>query len=446
LPPRALEELRSFTDYEQKLPHVPREAFALERFRRVLDDLGRPHLGRTTVHVTGTKGKGATTTFADAVLRAHGVRTFRFLSPHVTSFGERVAIDGAPLSDAAFDATFDRARAAFAAAVARGEPPTFFEALTAIGFLAAREAGVDADVLEVGLGGRLDATNVCEPVAAAITCVDLDHQKLLGDTIEKIAAEKAGIVKEGVPIYFGGGPGDPAFPVVAERARSMRAPLRRVGDWIDVESTRVGRLQDGRLGAVFSGRAGPLRLVDAAAPGGGAHQPTNALLGLALAADALTALRRSVDAETATRALATVDLPGRAEEIPGAPTFVVDGAHTPRSLAALFDLVRAAHPKAPLVLLGGATEERDPKALFAPARAVVERAFFGPIPSARTAEPEACARAWRALGGVAEAFASVEAAAEAAARAATPEGVVVVAGSFYLAGAVLSVLRRGARR
>jgi hypothetical protein len=232
----ALDYLRSFTDYEQRLHVVARADFALDRFRRVLADLGDPQLGRTTVHVTGTKGKGGTVAFVDAALRAHGLRTLRYLSPHLERWNERVALDGADLDDAALDAAVATARPAFESARARAEAPTFFEALTAVAFVAAREAGVDADVLEVGVGGRLDATNVCVPAAVVLTSVDLDHVRLLGDTHDAIAFEKAGIVKPGAPVFVGWGPGEPGFGPVEEAVRRAGTRIVRPGAGLRCET------------------------------------------------------------------------------------------------------------------------------------------------------------------------------------------------------------------
>src|SRR5262249_27254582 len=155
---------------------------------KLLSKIGEPHLGRPQIHVTGTKGKGSVVLFADAILRAHGLSTFRYMSPHVERLNERIAIDGADVPDARLAAAIESLRPAIDS---MDEPPTFFEAITAIGFWVARESRVDADVLEVGLGGRLDATNVVDPAVCVITSIGLDHTRILGRTREKIAAEKA---------------------------------------------------------------------------------------------------------------------------------------------------------------------------------------------------------------------------------------------------------------
>jgi dihydrofolate synthase / folylpolyglutamate synthase len=438
----ALAYLASFTDFEQRLATVPRSAFALDRFERLLERLGRPELGRMVIHVAGTKGKGATVLFADAVLRAHGVRTMRYVSPHVERVGERIALDGAELSDAGFAALTDEARPAFDAAVRAGEPPTFFEALTALAFLAARDAGAEADVLETGLGGRLDATNVCRPTATVITSIDLDHVRLLGATRELIAAEKAGIVKAKVPLYCGLAPEDAGFDVIREKARAADAPLVRPGAGLAVARAVAARLSSGRLGVRFDGHVDGVRLVDAEAPGGGPHQAVNALLATGAAFRVLAALGRRGDPTVAARALATTELPARAEEFAGRPAVVLDGAHTPRSVEALIALVAATRPPdAPLVLLAGATEEREPTALFSGARSRARAAVFVRIPSPRSADPCALLAAWIRSGGVGDACEDAAAGLERARELAGPTGAVVVVGSFYLAGAVRTLLR-----
>jgi dihydrofolate synthase/folylpolyglutamate synthase len=437
----ALDYLRSFTDYEQRLHVVARADFALDRFRRVLADLGDPQLGRTTVHVTGTKGKGGTVAFVDAALRAHGLRTLRYLSPHLERWNERVALDGADLDDAALDAAVATARPAFESARARAEAPTFFEALTAVAFVAAREAGVDADVLEVGVGGRLDATNVCVPAAVVLTSVDLDHVRLLGDTHDAIAFEKAGIVKPGAPVFVGWGPGEPGFGPVEEAVRRAGTRIVRPGAGLRCETLGLGALADGRLGVRFRGDVDGVAFENVEVSGGGAHQAVNALLAAGAAAAALRSRGIKPDSEKIRRALAATALPARAEVFYGRPTVVLDGAHTPRSVKALAELVAAAFPGRRTVVVGGSTAERDPGPLFAPLRASARRAVFAPLQSPRTASPESAAKAWRELGGDAAVAPDGLGALATAFSAAEAGDVVVVAGSFYLAGELRPVLR-----
>jgi dihydrofolate synthase / folylpolyglutamate synthase len=439
----ALDYLKTFTDWEQKLPPDASKSFDLARVARLLAKLGDPHLGRAQIHVTGTKGKGSVVHFADAVLRAHGVRTFRFVSPHVERINERIAIDGADLSDERFAAAVLAVRPAIDALAREtpDDPPTFFEVLTAAGFAAAREARVDADVLEVGLGGRLDATNVVDPTVCVITSIDLDHVRILGDTRDKIAAEKAGIVKPGRPVLAGLRTGDEGLEVILARARSQKAPISHVGAGIEVATRGFAKLATGRPGVRFGGAVDGIVLDSATAPGG-VHQAANAVLAIGAAAKVLDALGRPLDLARATGAIEAASLPARAEAFQTwGPEVLLDGAHTSRSCEALAELATWWSEGRRVVLLGGLTADRSPREVFMPFRLLCERAVFTPIPSPRSAAPEAVAREWSALGGVAETRPTARQGLNAAMRMAGPRGAVVTAGSFYLAGEIRPILR-----
>lgn len=430
----ALDYLRTFTDFEQRLATVPRAAFALDRFKALLLRLGNPERGRQVVHVTGTKGKGATVHFADAVLRAHGVRTMRYSSPHVSRWNERIAIDGRDVSDDELEQLTAEARPAFEEAVQAGEPPTFFEAMTAVAFLAARAAKVDADVLEVGLGGRLDATNVCLPSATVVTSIDLDHQRLLGDTHDAIAGEKAGIVKPGAPFFCGLSDDDAGFRPLLAAATANEVRFLHVRNGIDATVTFEGRLSSGRLGVRFDGQVGDIALKAVEAPGGGPHQAINVLLAVGAAAEVLSRLGRRFDRRAAAIAIAETSLPARAEVFGSGPLWYLDGAHTQRSVEAAARLFRAGYPDLRPVLLAASTEERDPGALFGALATYVKDAVFVPIASPRTADPAHILRAFRAAGGQGTTATDSLSGMIVAAEKAGADGAVLVLGSFYLAG------------
>jgi dihydrofolate synthase/folylpolyglutamate synthase len=442
-PSAASEYLSTFANWEHSVPAEGRRAFNLERIGSLLARLGNPHVDRPSLHVTGTKGKGSTVCFADAILLAHGLRTFRFTSPHVERLNERIAVDGADVTDDALAAAVATIKPAIEAVrtTAPEDVPTYFEALTALGFLIAREQRVDADVVEVGLGGRLDATNVIRPVVSVVTSIDLDHTRILGDTREQIAAEKAGIVKPGVPVLAGLEAGDPACRVILARAAALGAPVAHAGNGVDVLAAEPVRGPRGRPGVRFRGAVDGLRVDDAWAPGGGVHQAMNALLAIGAARRVLEASGRTLSLDAATAAIASTTLPARAEVFGSAPPVLLDVAHTPPSCAALAALVRWLFAGRPLVLLAGLTRERSPRAVFAPFADAVREAVFVPIASPRSADPGACAEAWMSLGGRARAAADASRGLDAALAAAGRGGAVVVAGSFYLAGAVRPELR-----
>ena len=193
----------------------PRTSYKLDRMRAFLHELGDPHRGRPTVHVGGTSGKGSTSTMIACALKAAGRRTGLHTKPHLHSMTERARIDGLPVSRERFASLLDEMMPAIERTSTRHGRPTFYETLLALAFLYFTQERVDAAVIEVGLGGRLDGTNVVEPVVAAITSVGYDHTEILGETIEEIALEKAGIAKRGVPL------------VLAPVSESARAVIER---------------------------------------------------------------------------------------------------------------------------------------------------------------------------------------------------------------------------
>ncbi|MHC4164440.1 MAG: bifunctional folylpolyglutamate synthase/dihydrofolate synthase, partial [Planctomycetota bacterium] len=215
----ALRALSRLTNYERTRADGPR-AFDLSRPAGLLERLGAPHrrLGGRVVQVAGTKGKGSTARFVDGIFRAAGLRTGRFLSPHLESVRERIAVDGAPIEEAAFAAHVEQVLDAV-----DGET-TFFEALLAAACLHFAEHRIDAAVLEVGLGGRLDATTAVPATHTIITEISFDHTEILGTSLEEIAAEKAGTIRRGVPVWSGVDPQSAAGGVIAAIARERQAP------------------------------------------------------------------------------------------------------------------------------------------------------------------------------------------------------------------------------
>jgi folylpolyglutamate synthase/dihydropteroate synthase len=236
-------------------------AFALARMRRLLAAVGSPHEEVPVVHVAGTKGKGSTVAMIADILNAAGHRVGRYLSPHVHALEERISVDGKPIDAVALTAAFARVIPVVEhfdrAAARRGtRGPSWFEVLTTVAFLHFARSKVDIAVLETGLGGRLDATNVSRPVLSVITSISLDHMALLGNTVAKIAAEKAGIIKRGVPVVSGA-THPSARRVIRAVAARRRAPLLELGR--RAERLAEAHLRDGRH-ALRHGVLHPLRL------------------------------------------------------------------------------------------------------------------------------------------------------------------------------------------
>jgi dihydrofolate synthase/folylpolyglutamate synthase len=374
----------------------------LDRMRAILDRLGAPdrQLG-AIVHVGGTNGKGSTVAMVAALAAAAGQRVATYTSPHLSCLRERITIDGAMISEAAIVAAADRVRDA------GGDELTFFEQVTAIAMVAIACAQVDVSVIEVGLGGRLDATNVVDPAVAVVTGVALDHEAILGDTVAKIAAEKAGIWKPGRPAVIGASGLAEAVPVLIDAARAAGAP--------------VTVIDDAAVAAVP-----PIGL-------GGAHQRRNAAAAIA----AIQALGLRVVAA----ALASVRHPGRFEVLgpdaapPGVPRVILDGAHNPHGAGALAEALRERGERPVLVVAVSADKDvaAIARALAPEVRAVIATRYQ----QDRAMDPTALAAVFAVLGQATEAAPDLRAALAAAAAHGAP---ILVAGSLFLVGEARTLL------
>ena len=325
--------------------------FGLAGTRALLDDLGRPEEAFRSIHVAGTNGKGSTSAFLERVLRGIGWRTGLFTSPHLLDFRERIRIDGRSAAPASVAQGLARI-----ASVPAGSGRTFFEATFALGALAFAEAKVGVAVLETGLGGRLDSTNVVTPSLSVITPIGLDHQEMLGDTLEAIAGEKAGIIKPGIPVLAGRQ--DPAARSVLEaRARAVSAPFHRAEDLVRVEAVHAidstGSDVTLALGDLGSRRM-KLRMV-------GRHQAENA----ALAAAALLLFEPRVTGDALAEGLSEARWPGRFEPCPLHPRVWWDGAHNPPGAAMLRATWKEVLRDAPATLVLGVSEDKDVDGMLA---------------------------------------------------------------------------------
>jgi dihydrofolate synthase/folylpolyglutamate synthase len=406
----------------------------LETTRELVRLLGRPDVHPGIVHVAGTNGKGSVTAMAGSIFRAAGKRTAVFTSPHLVRFNERFAVDGDPIPDAELlEILKEVDRAAIEVAAHPGlRHPTFFEFTTAAALLWFSRMDVDAMVLETGLGGRLDATNVVQPALSAITSIAVDHVSFLGSTIEAIAREKAGIIKPGVPVVMGAM--DPAArSVVMEAAESREAPAIEANEWVTV------RLLDRDLGGqriemeTPEGVYGPLTL-----PLLGDHQLENAAT--AVAAVETWAQRKGLPLpKTAVvQGLESVSWPGRAQVLSRDPVVVLDAAHNPAGFASLFCTLEAICPGRPVGLVAAFSKEKDVEAILQCAGGAVSASWLTELDNPAALPVEVAARAGRAAGLNPVCLERDEAIREAVAWAARRGGVVCIAGSVYLAGEVLA--------
>ena len=398
----------------------------------IVEELGRPDRRYHTVHVGGTNGKGSVSAVVAQALSAAGYRTGLYTSPHLIHLEERFRIDGRPVDAPGLDRALFEVREAIERLQARGlldAQPTYFEATTAAALLLFADRRVDVAVVEVGLGGRFDATNVVSPLATAITSIDFDHEAQLGSTLAAIAGEKAGIIKPGVPVVVGALPAE-ARSVVEQVARGQSVRL--------IDSAAVLPLGPGEDGhevvrvALALGTLGPLRLSLA-----GAHQMANA----GVAARLLEVLGEAglhLDAAHIASALTTTRWPARLETVvTPRGRAIVDGAHNPAAARALASYLQRRHPMGLPVVFGAM---RD-KALAEMVAALV------PV-----ARPLVCTRAPGARGATADELAAIARGSDgstvticdeldaALASAWEHGGEIAVAGSLYLAGAVLDLL------
>lgn len=401
--------------------------WGLDRTRSMLAAVGDPHLQYRTIHVGGTNGKGSVAATIARVLREAGYRAGLYSSPHLTTFRERIRIDGAPIAEAAL-----------VAAAARLWPhidavsPSFFEATTAIGFLALADAGVEVAVVEVGLGGRLDATNVVAPELSVLTNVSLDHVQLLGNTVVEVAREKAGIIKAGIPAVTGE-TAAAVLAVFAGRARSVHAPL----DVLPVDAAQNVRVA--LDGTRFAQQTAAWGTLDMHTPLIGAHQARNVALAVA-ALERLPADLRP-DARAVLQGAAQVDWPGRLQIVQqSGTTWVFDVAHNTAGVHTLVDTIAQLELPRPLVMLVGVLGDKDWRTMLRPLQASADAvvltlpptapaerrwdtaAVLAAVPAANTrAVPDfmaALAHAWRTAHG----------------------GTVVVTGSFHTVGDALTAL------
>lgn len=409
-------------------------SMGLERVARLMAELGHPERSLRGALVGGTNGKGSVVAMTRSILMAAGYRVGTMPKPHLVSYRERIAVDGQPLS-----------RAEFAAAVARVLPeldvvasqvgnPTEFEALTAAAIAELRRQRVDLAIVEVGLGGRLDATNVLDLGVAAITNVQHDHEAILGSTLRAIGFEKAAIIKPG-NLAVTGASGRGLRPIL-DRCATVGAPLIRAGprqafgavvryaDWdgIVVDArTPDGPLRDLRIGLL------------------GAHQATNAAVALAVCAALAARWDLRLDPASLRRGLATVRWPGRLEVLDGGAhglrRIVLDGAHNPSGAAALAGALRDLGVRRPTIIFG-AMRAKKVHAVLRALAPLQPRFIFTRVDDPGARDPEGLARAWRRIGG---ARAVTVATPELALRGAEGDPVVV-AGSLYLVGAVRAII------
>jgi dihydrofolate synthase/folylpolyglutamate synthase len=426
-------------NYEQRTPLAT--DLKLDHMRALLARLGDPQRRLRILHVAGSKGKGSTAAMLAAILRRAGYRTGLFTSPHLCGVEERFQVDGQSISTAELTMLLDDVRRCIEQEVRGGVPYTFFEVATAVGFLHFVRRRVEAAVLEVGLGGRLDSTNVCRPIVSVITSISYDHTNLLGDRLASIAAEKAGIIKPGRPVVSGATVPE-ARTVIERTCRERRAPLRQLG--VDfryhyipghVTATQTRR---SRLRVVTDRRHWPeleLNLL-------GDHQAANAAVALACVEQLQSEGWHLPDAAVAA-GLAEVAWPARLEVVGRRPLIVLDCAHNVASALALVRTLQASFPPARRLLVFAGSSDKDLAGMFRVLSPHFAHVFLTRYTvNARSVPPEQMAELLRASGDVAITLCPDPADAYRAARAAAgDDDLICITGSVFLAGELRPLLQ-----
>ncbi len=421
---------------EQRSVHGIRPG--LDVIRALLAALGNPQAAVPAVHVAGTNGKGSVCALLAAVLQAHGLKTGRYTSPHLVHFRERCQVAGHCIPDAALAGLLEEVEAAARGLEQAGHrPATFFEVGTALAFEHFRRAPVDVAVLETGLGGRWDATNVVTPLVSVITRIDLDHQEYLGPTIAAIAGEKAGIIKPGRPVVWGAQPAA-ALEVLRAAARAMGAPVVAADEVVSVSRGRQDLFGQKLRIETAAASYGTVRL-----PLAGRFQLENVALVMATLEllDQLNVV--TLDPAAVRRGLEAARWPARCQVLNAQPLVLLDGAHNPNGAAALAGVIREVAQRRPVGLVAGMLADKDVAGSLRHLAPLVARAWAVTPPSPRALAADGLAAALRAQGVATEPADLADALAAACAWAADAGGMVVIAGSLYLAGAVLGRVADG---
>lgn len=409
----------------------------LDLTRALLDRLGNPHSGLGVIHVAGTNGKGVLCAMLSSVLRAAGYPVGRYTSPHLLRFNERFVMNGKPVQDRELVETLQEVEALADELESDGFPPaTFFECATAMAFQLFRRHGVRLAVVETGMGGRLDATNVVLPLVSVITRVGLDHTAWLGNSLREIAGEKGGIIKPGRPVILGAMPGE-ALAVLREMAAQRGAPCFEAPLLTQVE--RLGGDLDGqklRLGS-HSRDLGRIRLPMAAGV-----QCENAAHCLAVCDVLQDRVGIPVGDEALRRGLENTRWPGRFQCVKRDPVVIVDGAHNPAAVQALADSLKLLCRGRPVAGVVGMCSDKDVRACLRCLSPALKRLWCVPPDSPRAMSAADLAVCAQSMGIPAEKGDRLDAVLPAAeAWAAAEDGVVLVWGSLFLAGEALQYYR-----
>ena len=429
----AMSYLFKNTDYEkqQKLRYNV-TTFDLDRMEELLKDLGNPHKKVSTVHIAGTKGKGSTATMLAKMIEANDYSVGLYTSPHVTSLRERITVNSEMVTKKQMLSLVNRIYATIEKFKKKSDCPTFFEIMTSIAFMHFADEEVDVAIIETGLGGRLDSTNVISPALVGITSISIDHQNLLGDTIGCIAKEKAGIIKKGVPVITV--PQEPdAMRAIRKHALSVNAPLSVTGRDIDFSSRFESSREHGPHTRIClttpNSRFEHLRV-----PLPGAHQAVNCGLALAML-DKLKEEGYEIDDEKAVSGLQGVCLKGRMEIINDDPRIIIDAAHNGASMKALIQAIGQHVPYDSMVIIFGCNSDKDVRGMLSELQYGADKVIFTRSNSPKAVFPQDLADMYTEIcGKMCQTAMTLKEAARIAKSAISREDLICITGSFYLIG------------
>ena len=422
----ALDYLYSFVDYSLKhASELAKADFNLDRMRDLMAELGNPQDQYPIIHVAGTKGKGSVSALAASALQAAGYKTGLYTSPHLQDYVERIQVDMQPMSHADMAALVEEIKPA----VARVPYLTTFEITTALGFLYFARQGCEAAVIEVGLGGRLDATNIVTPRVSVITSLSLDHTLVLGDTLAKIAGEKAGIIKPGMPVVSSPQK-DEALTVLKNVADENDCAFTLVGR--DVEFKPLSHSMDGQTLQVSTSNLPPLALT---IPLLGEHQVQNA----AVAYAALKASGLDVPDEAIQQGFAATEWRSRFEIARREPPIIFESAHNQDSFARMAKTLETYFPGRQVYLVLGASEDKNLAGMFAEMKDKIKKLIVTRADHPRALEPEKILEIAEQAGVESEVLEPVEAAFRRALELSEKDGSIVLsAGSMFVTAEVMT--------
>jgi len=426
--------MEAFTNFE-KAPDLTKRGYRLDRMKLLLDCFDNPHLKAKVIHIAGSKGKGSTAAYTASILQEAGYKTGMFSSPHISDYRERISVQGGFAKESVYVENMNRIKTLIEGdkylSLPGGSEPTTFELLTLLAFLVFEHTKCQWVVLETGLGGRLDATNLVDPVVVLLTPIELEHTDLLGDTIEKIATEKAGIIKKNRPA-FSSSQKEEALKAFENKCREVDAPFHYLPD-LTIEIDVTTSLPHSSLSILWrSGRTNRSDMQMA-----GIHQGDNCALAIA----AIRYLFPDLDDNLINRAIGKTFIPGRMEIIGSNPHFMIDGAHTERSVSMALETFGKMFGKRG-ILIFGSVEGKDSEAMAEVLRGKFESVIISRPGTFKKSHPEQLFQIFKKLNKNCHLIEDPVEAERKARDLSRGELPVLVTGSFYMAAEIRKILKK----